>query len=281
MDIATFFGFVIGITGIVAAVIFNGGDFYDFLDAPSAMIVLGGTLAATFINFPLRDVFGVFIVAKNAFKSIKTDYSNIIDRFLTLAGKVREGSIMSLEEELPEIKDEFLRKGLELAINERDPDRLRNYLNLELSNIERRHEMGQEIFYYMGAYAPAFGLVGTVMGLIMMLKGFSAGEGVVAGVDISSFEMDTAQKFAKLLEGMAVALITTFYGILLSNLVFLPLGGKLKRRTDTESMTREIMIEGIMCLQNREHPLVVKDKLNAFIPARQRKIEEKKKADTE
>lgn len=277
MDIATFFGFIMGVTGIVLAVIFNGGDLYDFLDAPSAMIVLGGTLSATLINFPFKDVLGVFIVAKNAFMGLKTDYANIIERFLSLAGIVREGSIMSLEEELPKEKDEFLRKGLELAINERDPDRLRNYLNLELSNIERRHEMGQEIFYYMGAYAPAFGLIGTVMGLIMMLKGFSAGEQVVAGVDIGSFEMDTAQKFAKLLEGMAVALITTFYGILLSNLVFLPLGGKLKRRTDKERMTREIMIEGIMCLQNREHPLVVRDKLNAFIPASKRMVEETKK----
>ncbi len=249
---------------------FKGGDFSAFLDGPSAMIVLGGTLAATFINFPLRNVFGLLFVVKNAFIGIKTEYQNIIEKFLTLAGKVREGSIMSLEEELPNLDDEFLRKGLELAINERDPGRLRGYLNLELSNIQRRHEMGQEIFFYMASYAPAFGLVGTVMGLIMMLKGFSAGEEVVAGVDISSFEMDTAQKFAKLLEGMAVALITTFYGILLSNLVFLPLGGKLKRRTDEEMMTREIMIEGIMCLQNREHPLVVRDKLNAFIPTRKR-----------
>ena len=172
MDIATFFGFIIGITGIVAAVIFNGGDFYDFLDAPSAMIVLGGTLAATFINFPLSDVFRVFIVAKNAFMRISTDYTNIIDRFLKLAGKVREGSIMSLEEELPNIKDEFLKKGLELAINERDPDRLRNYLNLELSNIERRHQMGQEIFYYYGGIRAGFRFGWNSYGSDNDVKGF-------------------------------------------------------------------------------------------------------------
>ena len=172
MDIATFIGFILGVTGIVFAVILNGGDFNDFLDAPSALIVLGGTLSATLINFPFRDVLGVFIIAKNAFIGIKTDYENIIDRFLALAGIVREGSIMSLEEELPKVNDEFLRKGLELAINERDPGRLRNYLKLELSNIERRHEMGQEIFYYDGSVCAGVWFDRYGYGLNHDVKGF-------------------------------------------------------------------------------------------------------------
>ena len=270
MDFATVFGFLAGVGMILLAVFYKQGDFSDFLDFPSAMIVLGGTLAATFINFPLRAMLGVFRTALKAFSGRQTDYSSVIDQFLNLAGRVREKNIMVLEEDLDKMEDNFLRKGIELAINERDPGRLRNYLHLELSNMERRHGMGHEIFFYMGVYAPAFGLVGTVMGLIMMLKGFTAGESV-AGVELASFEVDIATKFAKLLGGMATALITTFYGIVLANLVFTPIGGKLKRRSEEEIMLREIMIEGILCLQGREHPLVVRDKLNAFIPARRRK----------
>ena len=155
-----------------------------------------------------------------------------------------------------------MRNGIEIAINERDSARLRNYLNLELSNIQNRHKMGQEIFFYLGSYAPAFGMLGTVMGLIVMMNNFSGGN----SADVSSMDFDVAQKFAQLLGGMGLALITTFYGVLLSNLVFLPIGGKLTRKSQEEMMLKSIVVEGIISIHSKEHPLLMREKLMTFVP---------------
>jgi chemotaxis protein MotA len=131
-----------------------------------------------------------------------------------------------------------------------------------MDNIERRHASGQEIFFYMGAYAPAFGMLGTIMGLIIMMHTFG-GEQTAMGMDAMTF--DISEKFAKLLEGMGMALITTFYGVLLSNLVFLPIGGKLKRKSEDELMLRNIIVEGIMSIHAKEHPILIKEKLMTFV----------------
>ena len=154
------------------------------------------------------------------------------------AEKSRKTGIMSLEADLGNIDDKFLRSGLELAINERDPARLRNYLELEMSNIDRRHNLGQEIFLYMGAYAPAFGLLGTVLGLIIMMSNF----GGTGDTGIGAVDFDVAKRFEDLLGGMGIALITTFYGVLFSNLLFLPMAGKLKRKSEEELMMKDIML---------------------------------------
>ena len=185
---------------------------------------------------------------------------------------------MSLESELNKIEDRFMRSGIELAINEKDQERLRNYLNLELSNMGKRHTIGQEIFFYMGTYAPAFGMVGTIVGLIVMMKNFTGGSfGADIGAAAGAFEFDMGAKMKDLLGGMGLALLTTFYGLILANLIFIPLGGKLKRRSDEEIMTKEFMIEGIICLHNRDHPLIVREKLNTFVPSNERRVEEVKK----
>ena len=170
--------------------------------------------------------------------------------------------MLSLEADLPSIESTFLRNGIELAINERDSARLRNYLNLEMSNIQNRHKMGQEIFFYLGAYAPAFGMLGTVMGLIIMMNNFSGN----SGAEINSIDFDVAKKFAQLLGGMGLALITTFYGVLLANLVFLPIGGKLTRKSQEEMMLKSIVVEGIISIHSKEHPILMREKLMTFVP---------------
>ena len=137
---------------------------------------------------------------------------------------------------------------------------------MELSNVERRHSLGQEIFLYMGAYAPAFGMLGTVLGLIIMMTNFADSQtGAVVG-----FEFNLAEKFADLLGGMGLALITTFYGVLMSNLVFLPLAGKLKRNSEEELMIKDIMIEGIIGIHAKDHPMSLKEKLMTFVPQSER-----------
>jgi len=275
MDLTTLFGIISGIGLIIFAIFAKEGTANYFWDYPSLLLVLGGTLAATFVNYPFKVVWRVFKVLKNVFKREKLKYEEVIDQFVKLSDKVRKNSIVSLEEDLPNIEDAFMRNGLELAINEKNPDRLRNYLQLELSNMRKRHQLGQEIFFYMGTYAPAFGMVGTIIGLIVMLKNFTVSTGVAGGIDalLETINFDITAQFKELLGGMGMALLTTFYGLILANLLFIPIGGKLKRRSEEEIMLKEVMIEGILCLHNREHPLIVKEKLITFVPMKERERE--------
>jgi len=278
MDVATLFGLATGIALVVYSITAKGGSAEFFWNFPALMLVLGGTIAATFVNYPMKNILSVFKVIKNAFRRTRGEYQKIIDQFTELSSIARKKGLMSLESELNKIDDRFMRSGIELAINEKDQERLRNYLNLELSNMGKRHTIGQEIFFYMGTYAPAFGMVGTIVGLIVMMKNFTGGGfGTDIGAAAGAFEFDMGAKMKDLLGGMGLALLTTFYGLILANLIFIPLGGKLKRRSDEEIMTKEFMIEGIICLHNRDHPLIVREKLNTFVPSNERRVEEVKK----
>lgn len=261
MDFGTAIGLLAGLAVVAIGAIRGHGDLWWFYNFNSIMIVLGGTLAATMVNYPLRNVLGIFSILKNVFIYESHSYEEEIEDLVEKAEKARKSGVMSLEADLPAIENKFMRSGIELAINERDASRLRMYLNLELRNIERRHNIGQEIFFYMGAYAPAFGMLGTVMGLIVMMNNFSGGSGA-----INSLDFDVAEKFAELLSGMGLALITTFYGVLFANLVFLPIGGKLKRKSDDEIMRKTIIAEGIISIHAKEHPILIREKLMTFVP---------------
>lgn len=268
MDFGTAVGFLFGMGVIVIGIFTGSGDPAAFYSWKALLVVVGGTVAATMVNYPLKNVLGIFSVLKNVFTHDTYDYQGMIETLTEKATKARKNGIMSLESDIATIQDKFLRNGIELAINERDPNRLRTFLKLELSNIERRHSLGQEIFFYMGAYSPAFGMLGTVMGLIIMMNNFSGGNGTIDAV-----EFDVASKFAELLGGMGLALITTFYGVLLANLVFLPIGGKLKRKSDEELMLKNIVVEGIISIHAKEHPILIREKLMTFVPGSLRKEE--------
>ena len=262
MDFGTLIGLFAGVGIIAIGVLRGGGDLYWFFNLNSILIVFGGTLAAAMVNYPLKNILGLFGVLKNAFSSDDYDYQGVIGELVEKGEKARKNGVLSLEADLPSIESTFLRNGIELAINERDSARLRNYLNLEMSNIHNRHKMGQEIFFYLGAYAPAFGMLGTVMGLIIMMNNFSGG----SVSEINSIDFDVAKKFAQLLGGMGLALITTFYGVLLANLVFLPIGGKLTRKSQEEMMLKSIVVEGIISIHSKEHPILMREKLMTFVP---------------
>jgi len=262
MDFGTIIGLFAGVGIIAIGVLRGGGDLYWFFNLNSILIVFGGTLAAAMVNYPLKNILGLFGVLKNAFSSDDYDYQGVIGELVEKGEKARKNGVLSLEADLPSIESTFLRNGIELAINERDSARLRNYLNLEMSNIHNRHKMGQEIFFYLGAYAPAFGMLGTVMGLIIMMNNFSGG----SVAEINSIDFDVAKKFAQLLGGMGLALITTFYGVLLANLVFLPIGGKLTRKSQEEMMLKSIVVEGIISIHSKEHPILMREKLMTFVP---------------
>ncbi|MFQ6612876.1 MAG: motility protein A [Fidelibacterota bacterium] len=266
VDFGTAIGLVAGLAIIGLGALRGGGELYWFFNLNSIFIVLGGTLAATMVNYPLKQVKNLANVLKQVFEEDSVSYNEMIERIVELGEKARKKGLLSLEPELAQIEDKYLRDGVELAITEKDPVRLRQYLKLELANMERRHSIGQEIFFYMGSYAPAFGMLGTVMGLIVMMNNFSGGP-----TSLELIEFDVAKKFADLLGGMALALITTFYGVLLSNLVFLPIGGKLKRKSDEEIMLKLIVMEGIISLHKKDHPIVIRDKLMTFVPTTLRK----------
>ena len=259
-DLGTLIGLFAGITIIVIGILQSGGKLYWFVSFNSILIVVGGTLAATMVNLPLKAVKNIFNILKNVFKGEVYDYVGIINEIVEKAQKARKDGLLSLEADLPNMREGFFKNGIELAINERESSRLRTFLNLEMNNIASRHIAGQELFLYMGSYAPAFGMLGTVLGLIVMMNNFAgSGEEVSASYDVS-------EKFAQLLSGMGLALITTFYGVFMANMIFLPIGGKLKRISENEMMLKNIVVEGIISIHAREHPLLIKEKLMTFVP---------------
>ena len=274
MDLGTAFGLFIGMLIIIFTVLTKNGDPIWFMDFGSVLIVLGGTLSATLVNYPLRNVQALLRIVGAAFKRQNIEHLSVIDQLVEKADISRKKGILALEPELETINDKFLKDGLDLAINERDSQRLRTYLELEMSIIERRHSLGQEIFLYMGAYAPAFGMLGTVLGLIIMMKNFASSD----PSDFGAMEFSVAERFAELLGGMGLALITTFYGVLLSNLVFLPLAGKLKRKSEEELMVKDIMVEGIIGIHSKDHPIILREKLLTFVPQSSRKEDKNKNA---
>ncbi|MBT4662803.1 MAG: motility protein A [Candidatus Marinimicrobia bacterium] len=259
-DLGTLIGLLAGITIIIIGILQSGGSLYWFISFNSILIVVGGTLAATMVNLPLKAVKNIFNILKNVFKGEDYDYVGIINEIVEKAQKARKDGLLSLEADLPNMREGFFKNGIELAINERESSRLRTFLNLEMNNITSRHIAGQELFLYMGSYAPAFGMLGTVLGLIVMMNNFAgSGEEVSASYDVS-------EKFAQLLSGMGLALITTFYGVFMANMIFLPIGGKLKRKSENEMMLKNIVVEGIISIHAREHPLLIKEKLMTFVP---------------
>ena len=285
-DFGTVIGLVSGVICIVVAMIWPEGDTSTiiptegsgfrweqlawFFQPQSVFIVVGGVLCATLVNYPLNAVLGLRKVFKNVILSEKFDFTGMIDNIVVLAEKSRKDGLLSLESGLSEIDSVFLRNGIELAINERDSSRLRTFLSMDLNNISTRHIGAQEIVLYMAAYAPAFGMLGTVLGLIIMMNKFQ-----MSG-ETSTIDFNVAEQFASLLSGMGTALITTFYGVFFANMVFLPIAGKLKRRSENELMLKNIVLEGIISIHGREHPILIREKLMTFVALSERKMLEKK-----
>ncbi len=250
MDIATFIGIVLSF-GLVVSAIVLGGDLLIFISIPSLLIVLGGSVGATLVNYPLGQVLGVAGVAKHAFFAKVESPSSIIDQFMDYASRARREGILSLEPVIREITDPFLRKGLQLTVDGLEPQAIQEILEKEITYLESRHETGVDIMNAFGAFAPAMGMIGTVIGLILMLQ-----------------TMDDPSTIGP---SMAVALITTFYGAVLANLVFLPIAGKLKHRSKEEIVIKEMIMEGILAISKGENPRIIEEKLSCFMPPKARK----------
>lgn len=253
MDIATIIG-IIGAFGLIIWAILLGGSLNMFADLPSVLIVLGGTTMALLANFPLKRVLGMFGVVKKALADERSDPDGIIRKMVKYAEMARKEGMLALEEDSENEPDPFLRKGLRLAVDGTDPSLLDKILATDIDQLQSRHQQGRKILEAGGTYAPAFGMIGTLIGLIKMLANLDSPDSIG--------------------EGMAVALLTTFYGSVLANAVFLPLAGKVANRSRTEVLTREMIIDGIMAIQSGDSPRIVEEKLKSFLsPAVQRRLE--------
>ncbi|SOB57530.1 Chemotaxis protein PomA [Pseudodesulfovibrio profundus] len=242
MDIATLIGLV-GAFGLVFTTIFMGGNAAGFLDIPSIVVVVGGTFAVTFVMFPMGTVIGTIKVGLKTLLFKSNDPQDIIRQITTLADTARKESLVALEK--VNIDNEFLKKGVMLVVDGSSEALVRNVMEIELEFMKQRHRQGQAVFKGMGTMAPAFGMIGTLIGLVNMLSNLS---------DPSSIG-----------PAMAVALLTTFYGAVMANCVFLPLATKLEERSIEDALYMQIMIEGVSSLQRGDHPSVVKEKLEAFL----------------
>lgn len=245
MDLTTFVGIIAGIT-LVGTAIQMGGSVRSFIDVPSMMITIGGTIAATLINFRIDDVKNVLRVTKVAFTHRPPQLTAVITQLISLAELARREGLLALDNSLDKVKDDFLRHGLQLVVDGVDATVIREILETDLDAIEDRHKMGRKLFDQMALFSPAFGMIGTLIGLIQMLRNIN---------DPSAIG-----------PGMAVALVTTFYGALLAYLVFIPISGKLAVRASEEALEKQILIEGILAIQSGDNPRIVEEKLRAFLP---------------
>lgn len=255
MDIGTIVGLVVVAILLVISVVLGGGSFASFVDAPSALVVIGGAIAATLIAFPLKDFLAVFKVSLKVFLNKAENVTKIIDQIVSLAEVARKDGLLALESKLADIDHKFIKLGVQMAVDGSPPEVIEDIMRTELDSAAGRHSQGKGLMDTLGRYAPAYGMIGTLMGLIMMLANMS---------DPSSIG-----------KGMAVALITTLYGAIISNAVFLPFGDKLNLLNKKELMAMEIIIRGIMAIQAGENPRVIRQKLFSFLAPKARPKDDK------
>lgn len=235
------------VTGVILIVysIMTSGDLKSFVDMPSVLITLGGSFCALLISFPAKDLMKVPKILKLLVNKPESDRKKLILLFSEMARKARKNGLLSLEDDIASMEDEFLVTGLQMVVDGIDPDVIREIMTLKMETTERRHRMGQSIFSKWGELAPAFGMIGTLIGLIVMLANL--------------------QDSASIGTGMAVALITTFYGSFLANLVFIPIASNLSVQTDEEMLSKEMAIEGIIEIQAGTNPRILEEKLMTYL----------------
>lgn len=257
MDIATIIGLLSGTILILWAVM-GKSDLGAFADGGSVMIVLGGAVSAALISFPLKHLLSVAKVVKNCFFAKARDARELIKDMVRFAEIARRDGILALENVTGEIQDPFLVQGIQMAVDGTDPDLIENILTNDLETIEARHAEGKALFDNIGKYAPAFGMIGTLIGLVIMLQNMGDP--------------------AKIGPAMAVALLTTLYGALVANLVALPMADKLALRSREEMLLKLIIIKGVMAIQSGDNPRIVEQKLKTFLPNRLRTEEDEDRA---
>ena len=244
MDIATIIGILLGFMVITTAIV-AGGGWQIFVHIPSMAITIGGMLCATLIHFSLPQFLGIFSIVKKTIIAKIPSQSELIQKMVNYAAINRRDGALALEQEIPNLDNSFFIKGLQMLVDGRDSEQIRDFMSIEVQYLQDRHSTGKKILEFMGASAPAFGMIGTLIGLVQMLRSLDSPDAIGGG--------------------MAVALLTTFYGALAANLIFLPLAGKLGIYSQAETTAMEMTVEGICAIARGENPITVREKLQAFI----------------
>ena len=245
MDITTVVGTILGFGLVLFAMAGGEGGLAIFINVPSLMIVGGGTVAVTLMNFPLNVIRGIVKVILRTFLFKLNTPSGEIDRIVSYANLARKEGLLALESKLHEVDDAFFAKGVQLVIDGFPAETVRDIMELEAEWQRQRHVTGKKMLDAMGSFAPAFGMIGTLVGLVQMLQNLSDPSAIGGG--------------------MATALLTTLYGAMAANMAFIPLAGKLEIRANEEALLRHLMIEGIVSIQGGEGPQLIKEKLKSFL----------------
>lgn len=244
MDFATLIGIVSG-AGIVTYLIRSGGDVDMFINFPSLALTIGGPIAAAFIHYRLSQVLGALRVLRSVFMRTPQSPIELTRQLVAFTERARRDGLLALEDEAEAVADPFLRNGLQMVVDGTDPELIRNVMETELAFQQERHQLGQAFFRTLAEAAPAFGMLGTLIGLVRMLQALDNPENIGPG--------------------LAMALLTTLYGVLVSHLVFAPIAGKLHVASQEELLFREMAIEGVLSIQAGDNPRVVEQKLRAFL----------------
>ena len=244
MDIATIVGTLLGFLVIVGAIVAGGGAAI-FFHVPSLCITMGGMLCATMIHFSLPQFLSIFSIIKKTIIAKIPSQTEIIQRMVNLAAINRRDGTLALEPEFEKLNNHFFAKGLQLLVDGQDSQTIRDLLDPEIQYLQERHSVGKKILEFMGAAAPAFGMVGTLIGLVQMLRNMTSPDQIG--------------------QGMAVALLTTFYGAFAANLIFIPLAGKLGIYSKGESTVMEMIVEGVCAIAQGDNPTIVRERMQAFV----------------
>lgn len=250
MDRSTIIGLIAGVVMLGWAMT-TGAPLSAYFDLPSLMIVVGGVVCVVLISFPLRSTLGAGKIVRNAFVTKDLDPAAVIADLVRYAEIARRDGILALEDAVKDIDDPFMVTGIRMAVDGTNPALIAEILNAEMDAMADRHGEGKAIFDNLGRYGPAFGMIGTLVGLVVMLKNM--------GNDPS-----------KIGPGMAIALLTTLYGALIANLICLPIGEKLARRSRQELFIKSIIVKGVIAIQSGDNPRIVEQKLRTFLPAQRR-----------
>ena len=249
VDVSTIAGLAIGFGSMFIGLLIesggNIGHIVIFFQISAFFIVMGGTMGATMVSYPMPVVTNGFNVLKQAFIQREMNPSDVIQTLVGFATKARREGLLGLEDEIANVNDNFLKKGIQLVVDGTDIELVRSILETDLSFLETRHKLGEGLYGTMGGYAPTMGIIGTVMGLVNALS--------------------MLESAAKVAGAIAVAFIATFYGIAFANLIFLPIAFKLKAKSAQEVLIREVMIEGILSISAGDNPRIVEEKLKAFL----------------
>lgn len=260
MDIASLVGLVLGIVMLIFGILSNAGPsgFGEYIDPPSFLITFGGAFASTLSSHSLQDFIGGLKSFALVLKAPAINTAELIQQIIDLSNVARKEGLLSLEEAAAEMDEPFLKKGILLIVDGTDPDLVRAIMETELVSIEGRHRTRIGFWDTLAAMGPAWGMIGTLVGLVDML-----------------YHMQDSSAIGP---SMAVALITTLYGSLLANWIAIPVSNKLKADNDTEMMMKEVMIEGLLSIQAGENPRVIEEKLKSFLAPKDRETENTEEA---